>query len=110
MCRIMSLALCAVLSLEWFCYKHAATGATAEGENEGEKPARKRPCYLASKFFSAREEMQNSHPHILEWFDTSSQQVKSDIINNAFTKNQGRWQMDLEKPFFRESKQRCAKH
>ena len=65
---------------------------------------------MATKFFSAREEMLKTHPHIVDWFDTSAHQVKSEIINNAFTKNQGRWQMDLEKPFFRESKARCAKH
>ena len=71
---------------------------------------------MATKFFSAREEMLKTHPHIVDWFDTSTHQVKSEIIKkfimvfNAFTKNQGRWQMDLEKPFFRESKARCAKH
>ena len=68
------------------------------------------PPNLSSKFFDAKEGMQDSHPHILDWFNGASREVKSEIINAAFTKDKGRWVLDLDKPFFRECKQRCAKH
>ena len=68
------------------------------------------PQNISSKFFDAKEGMQDSHPHILDWFNGASKEVKSEIINAAFTKDKGRWVLDLDKPFFRECKQRCAKH
>ena len=48
--------------------------------------------------------MRGTHPHIVDWFDSASQEVKAEIINNCFTKNNGRWSMDLEKPLFKQAK------
>ena len=52
--------------------------------------------------------MRGTHPHIVDWFDSASQEVKAEIINNCFTKNNGRWSMDLEKPLFKQAKVRCV--
>jgi hypothetical protein len=60
-------------------------------------------------FFQQKQEIVQTHPHILEWFDgTASKDTKKDIIENCFKKDGGRWQLDLDKPYFKESKQRCV--
>ena len=81
---------------------HAQKGA--------EPAAKKRRCnqHLSHKFFASRDELKGSHPHIIDWFDSATQEVKADIINACFTKNGGRWSMDLEKPCFKQAKIRCV--
>ena len=74
---------------------------------------RKRSNYrnqsLANKFFAQKAEIKDAHRHIVEWFDgTNCRATKTDIIENCFKKTGGIWKLDLEKPFFTESKKRCV--
>ena len=63
----------------------------------------------ANKFFKDRETIKDSHPHIVEWFDSNpGRAVQTEIIENCFKKENKTWKLDLEKPFFRESKKRCV--
>jgi hypothetical protein len=64
-----------------------------------------------------KTEMKKSHPHIVEWFDAASKELKQEIIENCFKKSdcasergggKGTWVLDLEQPFFTETKQRCV--
>ena len=62
-----------------------------------------------------KDEIAKTHPHILEWFDKASKDMKAEIIEKCFKKiengsagGKGEWVLDLEKPFFKESKQRCV--
>ena len=78
---------------------------------KGAEPAAKRrkcPQHLGYKFWAERDRMKGTHPHIVDWFDSASTDVKAEIINNCFTKNGGRWSMDLEKPCFKQAKIRCV--
>ena len=60
-------------------------------------------------FFAQKAEIKDAHPHIVEWFDgTNCRATKTDIIENCFKKTSGVWKLDLEKPFFTESKKRCV--
>ena len=64
---------------------------------------------IANKFFKQKSEIKDSHPHIVEWFDSStSRATKTEIIENCFKKSGGPWKLDLEKPFFEEAKKRCV--
>ena len=68
---------------------------------------------LRNKFFDSRENIKESHPHIVEWFDNSrSRAVQTEVIENCFKKNGGKWSLDLDKPYFKECKSRwvCKKH
>ena len=59
------------------------------------------------KFFQNREKIKESHPHILDLFDSeTSREVKTEIIDNCFKKEGRQWKFDLDKPYFKESKQR----
>lgn len=62
-----------------------------------------------------KAEIAKTHPHIVEWFDKASKDLKQEIVEKCFKKsdkgkgdNVGKWVLDLEKPFFQESKQRCV--
>ena len=62
-----------------------------------------------------KAEIKESHPHIVEWFDKASKDLKQEIIENCFKKSEGStqggkgaWVLDLEQPFFTETKQRCV--
>ena len=60
-------------------------------------------------FFQQRQQIDQTHPHILEWFDGSTDRtLQSEIIEKCFKKDGGRWKLDLDKPYFKESKQRCV--
>ena len=53
--------------------------------------------------------IKDSHPHITEMFDsTGSRALQTEIIDNCFKKEKGVWKLDLEKPFFKETKTRCV--
>jgi len=64
---------------------------------------------MRNKFFASREKIKESHPHISEWFDSeSSRTIQTEIIEQCFSKKGREWVLDLEKPFFKESKTRCV--
>jgi hypothetical protein len=79
-----------------------------DDKKKGRNPAiRNQTC--RNKFFQEKAAIQESHPHIIEWFDSKGdRQVQTDIIENCFKKSQGVWKLDLDKPFFKESKTRCV--
>ena len=53
--------------------------------------------------------IKDSHPHIMEWFDSSANRaLQTDIIEQCFKKEGKAWKLDLDKPFFQESKKRCV--
>jgi len=85
---------------------HAQKGAEPAAKKQKSQP--KNNQHLALKFFAQRDELRSSHPHIIEWFESANREVKSEIINNCFAKNGGRWTFDLEKPCFKEAKVRCV--
>ena len=64
----------------------------------------------ARNTFSAEKiEIKDTHPHIREWFDSSSSRaLQTDIIQHCFKKEGKAWKLDLDKPFFQESKKRCV--
>ena len=79
--------------------------------NDVEEPDKKKSrCQQCqSRFFQQRQEIVQTHPHIVEWFDgAGSKEMKKDIIEKCFKKDAGRWKLDLDKPYFKESKQRCV--
>ncbi len=62
-----------------------------------------------NKFFANKDSIKNSHPHIVEWFDSNSDRsLQTDIIEKCFKKEGKLWKLDLDKPFFKESKTRCV--
>ena len=64
---------------------------------------------LCNKFFHMEEEIKASHPHIMEWFDSSrSRSMQTEIIEECFKKDGSKWKLDLDKPYFKESKKRCV--
>ena len=85
-------------------------GNLEQNPDETSKPkGTKRNQVLRNKFFDSKQEIKESHPHIIEWFDNSrSRQVQTEIIEGCFKKNGGKLFLDLEKPCFRECKQRCV--
>ncbi len=84
-------------------------GGDAENESGEPQPKRLRCQHCNNKFFQQRQEIVKTHPHILEWFDgATTKEVKNEIIEKCFKKDKGRWTLDLDKPYFKESKQRCV--
>ena len=79
-------------------------------QGSGEPPHKKlRDRVVSKKFFGARDEIKDDHPHIIEWFDNAkTREIKTDIINNCFVKMGGSWKLNPKAPFFKESKQRCV--
>jgi len=64
---------------------------------------------LKNKFFLNKDEIKESHPHIMDWFDGCRNKDKENqIIVNCFKKDGKQWKMSLDKPFFKESKSRCV--
>ena len=64
---------------------------------------------IRNKFFKQKENIKESHPHIVEWFDSeSSRAIQTEIIEKCFKKNGAEWKFDMDKPFFTESKKRCV--
>ncbi len=64
---------------------------------------------VRNKFFANKDAIKNSHPHIVDWFDsTSDRSLQTEIIEKCFEKKGKLWKIDLDKPFFKESKTRCV--
>ncbi len=64
---------------------------------------------VRNKFFAHKDAIKNSHPHIVDWFDsTSDRSLQTEIIEKCFEKKGKLWKIDLDKPFFKESKTRCV--
>ncbi len=64
---------------------------------------------VRNKFFINKDAISNSHPHIVEWFDsTSDRSLQTEIIEKCFEKKGKLWKIELDKPFFKESKTRCV--
>ena len=83
-------------------------GDNAELANKKKRSNYRNQC-IANKFFAQKPEIKDTHPHIVDWFDSiSCRATKTEIIENCFKKNQGTWELDLEKPFFTEAKKRCV--
>jgi hypothetical protein len=78
--------------------------------NQGKESAQgKRNQVIARKFFSSRDDIKETHPHIIDWFDAAkTREIKTEIIHNCFQKMGTSWKMNLKAPFFKESKQRCV--
>ena len=58
-----------------------------------------------------QKEIKKTHPHIMEWFEKATKDMKQDIIAKCFEKGNSKgpkaqWVLTLEDPFFQESKQR----
>ena len=72
--------------------------------------AKKRNQCLRNKFFQAKSDIKETHPHIIDWFDnTPGREIKTEIIHNCFTRGANKtWKLELDKPFFRETKKRCV--
>jgi len=80
-------------------------------EEPDAKKVRVRNQSCRNKFFLHKDAIKESHPHIIEWFDNSchnSRQVQTEIIENCFKKEGKAWKLDLDKPYFKESKKRCV--
>jgi len=76
-------------------------------EPAAKKQKRARNQITRNKFFLEKEAIKESHPHIVEWFDSSKgRQVQTEIIENCFKKEGSKWKLDLDKPYFKESKKR----
>jgi hypothetical protein len=53
--------------------------------------------------------IKETHPHIVEMFDSeSARSIQTEIIEQCFKKSGKEWKLDLDKPFFKESKSRCV--
>ena len=80
------------------------------GETEPAPKKRKvRNQACRNKFFEDKQTIKDSHPHIVEWFDSSvNRALQTDIIEQCFKKSGKAWVLDLDKPFFQESKKRCV--
>jgi hypothetical protein len=73
------------------------------------KPISNQVC--RDKFWAEKANIKDSHPHIVEWFDNKDRALQTDIIDGCFKKGDGFWKLDLEKPFFKESKKKvCVQH
>jgi hypothetical protein len=81
----------------------------AKGPGDFKRLARRRNQTIRNKFFQEKPQIQASHPHIVEWFDSAGgRDTQTDIIENCFKKSNAVWKLDLDKPFFKESKTRCV--
>ena len=85
-------------------------GNATDAEDADEPPNKRHRCQQCqSRFFQQRSEITETHPHIMEWFDaTATKEVKKEIIENCFKKDGRKWTLDLDKPFFKESKHRSG--
>ena len=69
---------------------------------------------MRRKFFQNKELIRQQAPHIVDLFDNAEatgdeRQTRTDVINNCFTQEMGKkWKLDLQKPFFKETKIRSA--
>jgi len=78
---------------------------------QDEKKARERMMkVLKNKSFHNEKQINESHPHIADWFNTTRDKEKqNEIVENCFRKTaDGKWRMALDRPYFKESKQRCV--
>jgi hypothetical protein len=65
---------------------------------------------LRNKFFTNQQDIEDSHPHTVERFDsTDNREMKSEIIENCFKRDGAKWRMDLDKKMFKECKKRCVR-
>ena len=85
-------------------------GGGNDGSDGGEPQAKKARCQQCQqRFFKQRDEIIETHPHIMDWFDgAATKEVKKEIIENCFKKDGKFWKLDLDKPFFKESKHRSV--
>ena len=66
---------------------------------------------VTTRFFKAKADIAKTHAHIIDWFDDcTDKEVRNDIIKNCFRKEGQLWKLDLDKPFFKESKIRFCEH
>ena len=83
-------------------------GDSADIANKKKRCNYRNQC-IANKFFAQKPEIKDTHPHIVDWFDsTNCRSTKTEIIKQCFKKSVGTWKLDLEKPFFTEAKKRCV--
>ncbi len=68
---------------------------------------------MRNKFFAAKPDIKETHPHIVEFFDNPTKdganyrEMQTKIIHNCFKPGPGgQWVMDLSNPFFKECKTR----
>ena len=91
--------LCSFSLLVWW-----VIGDNAEIVNKKKRSNYRNQC-IANKFFVQKPEIKDTHPHIVEWFDsTDCRATKTEIIENCFKKDGKAWKLDLEKPYFSESR------
>ena len=88
----------------------AFLGSTRGGDSVGAaKKAKGRNQTIRNKFFAQKENIKDTHPHIVDWFDsTSDRSLQTEIIEKRFEKQGKLWKIDLDKPFFKESRTRCV--
>ena len=103
----MSLGFGKVVSV-FLAFLRSIRGETAVVEAKKAKGYHRNQT-MRNKFFAQKEKIKESHPHISEWFDSeSSRTIQTEIIEQCFSKKGREWVLDLEKPFFKESKTRCV--
>ena len=101
-CELMSLGLCNLMSLGLCKLISLTSGAQEAG-------GARRNQVLRNKFFQQKNDIKESHPHIIDWFDSNpGREIQTDIIHNCFSKNNRTWKIDMDKPFFKEVKKRCV--
>ena len=87
---------------------------SVRGQEDSAGAPKKRPTThrnqtIRNKFFAQKKNIEGAHPHITEWFDSeSSRSIQTEIIEACFKKSGKEWKLDLDKPFFKESKTRCV--
>ena len=81
--------------------------SVASGADEA---STKRNQVLRNKFFQQKNDIKESHPHIIDWFDSNpGREIQTDIIHNCFKKvGKASWILDADKPYFKETKKRCV--
>ncbi len=88
----------------------AFLGSTRGEDSVGAaKKAKGRNQTIRNKFFAQKDKIKDTHPHIVDWFDSDgSRSIQTEIIEACFKKSGKEWKLDLDKPFFKESKTRCV--
>ena len=77
--------------------------------DESNRQRKKQLAVLKNKFFANKDAISVTHPHITEWFNGSrNKDLESEIIENCFRKDGNKWRMELDRPYFKESKSRCV--
>ncbi len=70
---------------------------------------KKKLAVLRNKFFHNKDHIKDQAPHIMDWFDgCHNKEQANQIIENCFKKDGNKWKMELDKPYFKESKTRCV--